>query len=81
MSNNKKTTRPLTPEEQEAYAKERRNQEAFGQRAKIALSLIPTLISTYPEKDNNEILFRATSLAESFMDRLLGVRFEPTKTE
>ena len=45
-SKSQKPTAPiaLSEEQKEAIQKERRNNEAFGQRAKIALSLIPSLI-------------------------------------
>ncbi len=68
-----------TAEELEALQRERRNQEAFGQRAKIAVSFIPTLIRNYPEKTEAEIIDKATAFAEAFMDKLLGVKFEEKK--
>lgn len=70
------TNKPkLTPEQIEELQKERRNQEAFAQRAKIAASFIPALIRTN-SYTNEEIIDKATALAEAFMDKLLGVKFE-----
>ena len=71
------TNKPkLSPEEMEQLQKERRNQEAFAQRAKIAAAFIPSLIKIYPDKTDAEIIDKATSLTEAFMDKLLGVKFE-----
>lgn len=70
------TNKPkLTPEQMEELQKERRNQEAFAQRAKIALSFIPTILTANPAATDAELIERATSLAEAFMDKLLGVTF------
>ena len=76
-SKSQKPTAPiaLSEEQKEAIQKEGRNNEAFGQRAKIALSLIPSLIKAFPEKSDAEIVERSIALAELFMDKLLGVKF------
>lgn len=78
-STTKVEPKTLSKEEQDALMKERRNQEAFGQRAKIALSFVPVFLEHYPDMSDEEIIERSTSLAEVFMDKLLGVKFESTK--
>lgn len=83
MNKSQKPVAPLalSEEQKKAIENERRNGEALGQRAKIALSLIPTLLKLNPEESDENIVGRSVSLAETFMDRLLGIKFEATKEE
>lgn len=69
----------LTPEQEKEIMEHRRQQEALGQRAKITGNILTTIIRTYPDLPEEEQLGKATRLAEMFMDKLLGVRFEVDK--
>ena len=65
----------LTKEQKEEIMKMRREQEAIGQRAKVTGNLLTTIIRTYPDLSAEEIVAKATEIAEVFMDKLLGVTF------
>lgn len=83
MSNPKKVAQNakpgLTPEQQEALQEEMRNNQAFGQRAKIAANLIPSIIRAYPDLSEEEQVAKATRLSELVMKDLLGITFTEKK--
>lgn len=67
----------LTPEQQKALEDEMRNNQAVAQRGKIAANYIPSIIRSYPNLTEEEMVDKATKLAELVMDKLLGVKFVP----
>ena len=74
------TAKPgLTPEQQKAIEDEMRNNQAVSKRAMVAINLIPSIIQTYPNLSDNEIVEKATRITDIAMDSLLGIKF--TKNE
>ena len=65
----------LTEEQKKQILDARREQEAIGQRAKVTGNLLTTIIRTYPDLTPEEVVDKATKIAEVFMDKLLGVTF------
>lgn len=86
MTNPKKSVRPaspakpaLSPEQQKALEDEMRNNQMIARRAQLAMNLLPSIIRSYPDMCEEEMVEKASRIAESALDKLLGVTF--TKNE
>jgi len=82
MSNPKAKVRPeqgLSDEQRKKLEDEMRNNQAIGKRASVAANLLPSIIRSYPNLTEEEMVAKASKLAELVMKDLLGVTFAPVE--
>ena len=58
---------------------EMRNNQALAKRASVAANLLPSIIRSYPNLTEEEMVAKASKLAELVMKDLLGVTFAPVE--
>lgn len=82
MTNPKAKVRPeqgLTDEQRKKLEDEMRNNQAIGKRASVAANLLPSIIRSYPNLTEEEMVAKAVKLSELVMKDLLGISFAPTE--
>lgn len=82
MSNPKANVRPeqgLSDEQRKKLEDEMRNNQAIGKRASVAANLLPSIIRSYPNLTEEEMVAKAVKLSELVMKDLLGISFAPTE--
>jgi len=82
MSNPKAKVRPeqgLSDEQRKKLEDEMRNNQAIGKRASVAANLLPSIIRSYPNLTEEEMVAKAVKLSELVMKDLLGISFAPTE--
>lgn len=82
MTNPKANVRPeqgLSDEQRKKLEDEMRNNQAIGKRASVAANLLPSIIRSYPNLTEEEMVAKAVKLSELVMKDLLGISFAPTE--
>lgn len=82
MTNTKAKVRPeqgLSDEQRKKLEDEMRNNQAIGKRASVAANLLPSIIRSYPNLTEEEMVAKAVKLSELVMKDLLGISFAPTE--
>jgi hypothetical protein len=82
MTNPKAKVRPeqgLSDEQRKKLEDEMRNNQAIGKRASVAANLLPSIIRSYPNLTEEEMVAKAVKLSELVMKDLLGISFAPTE--
>lgn len=82
MTNPKAKVRPeqgLSDEQRKKLEDEMRNNQAIGKRASVAANLLPSIIRSYPNLTEEEMVAKAVKLSELVMKDLLGISFSPTE--
>lgn len=82
MTNPKDKARPeqgLSDEQRKKLEDEMRNNQAIGKRASVAANLLPSIIRSYPNLTEEEMVAKAVKLSELVMKDLLGISFSPTE--
>ena len=69
----------LSDEQRKKLEDEMRNNQAIGKRASVAANLLPSIIRSYPNLTEEEMVAKAIKLSELVMKDLLGVTFAPTE--
>lgn len=67
----------LSDEQRKKLEDEMRNNQAIGKRASVAANLLPSIIRSYPNLTEEEMVAKAIKLSELVMKDLLGVTFAP----
>lgn len=75
----KKPEAGLTDEQRKQLETEMRNNQALAKRASVAANLLPSIIRSYPNLTEEEMVAKASKLAELVMKDLLGVTFAPVE--